>query len=250
MAQLFCHAGQMPPVLLHKAVRKARLGVVLGALDAPGGLAALYGGTDKTEHGYFPYYRRHLGPRRFARNVVFEIGVGGNELEITSGSLFVWRDYLLRSTIVGIDLHPKRVALGPRVAFVRADQGDPEELGVAVTRHGRPDVVIDDGSHVGEHIWTSFATLWPLLPPGGLYVVEDLSTSWYPAYGGGDPAPATTGAGLVQQWTVDAQAADPTFRLFPQMGQRSVPRFADIAAVHVYPGIAFVQKAGQPTRRT
>jgi hypothetical protein len=42
--------------------------------------------------------------------------------------------------------------LGPRVSLVRADQSDEAALMALVDRFGRPDVVIDDGSHVGEHI--------------------------------------------------------------------------------------------------
>lgn len=47
----------------------------------------------------------------------------------------------------------------------------------------------------------------------------------------------------MQQWVTDNQAADPTFG-FPGTVARSAPRFADIAAVHCYPGIAFAEKAG------
>jgi hypothetical protein len=35
------------------------------------------------------------------------------------------------------------------------------------------DLVIDDGSHMPEETKSSFETLYPLLRPGGLYVIED-----------------------------------------------------------------------------
>jgi hypothetical protein len=36
------------------------------------------------------------------------------------------------------------------------------------------DIIIDDGSHVGEHILTSFKILWSTVKPGGYYIIEDL----------------------------------------------------------------------------
>lgn len=200
----------------------------------------LYGDTDKGEHGYMEHYRRHLGPRRFRRNTLFEIGVGGFASRAAGGSLAIWRDYLLRSTIVGIDLHEKDIAWGERVRFVRADQNNPDELDVAVERHGRPDIVIDDGSHVGEHIRTSFDHLWPLLRSGGIYVVEDLVASYNPDFGGSEPPPCTSGVGLVQELVDAAQALDP---LAPKWrGKIALPAYPEILAVTVYPGIAFVDK--------
>jgi hypothetical protein len=40
--------------------------------------------------------------------------------------------------------------------------------------------VLDDGSHVGRHQVISFQTLWPLLSEGGLYVIEDTHTAYWP----------------------------------------------------------------------
>jgi hypothetical protein len=97
-------------------------------------------------------------------------------------------------------------------------------------------VVIDDGSHIGGDICTSFDALWPHLQPGGWYVVEDLATSYVPDYGGGTPPPATSGVGLVQVLVDRTQQLDPASQL-----ERSTRR--DICAVHCYPGIAFFQKA-------
>ena len=46
------------------------------------------------------------------------------------------------------------------------------------------DIVIDDGSHVNEHVLTSFKVLFPLLKNGGVYVVEDVQTTYDDGYGG------------------------------------------------------------------
>ena len=40
-------------------------------------------------------------------------------------------------------------------------------------------VIIDDGSHLPSHQLLSLETLWPALAPGGLYIVEDVETSYW-----------------------------------------------------------------------
>lgn len=219
------------------------LGRGLGAVNRLGTIVRLYGGTDKDLHGYTPFYETHLGPRRLRTQLVFEIGVGGYAARRPGGSLAVWRDYLIRSTIVGLDIHPKDISLGKRVRFEQADQKDVDDLQRVIDRHGRPDVVIDDGSHIAAHINTSFEFLWPMLQSGGMYVIEDLSTSYYPSYGGGDPPQPSTAMGLLERLSDSVQAQDSTFARHPEWGSRSAPAFASVAAVHVYPGIAFIFKS-------
>ncbi len=46
------------------------------------------------------------------------------------------------------------------------------------------DIIIDDGSHINEHVIETFKMLFPLLKDGGLYVIEDIQTSYWPDYGG------------------------------------------------------------------
>ena len=235
---------------LRGPVKRMRLGKALGLANRLSILTRLYGGTDKWLHGYTPYYEKHLGPRRLQPLKLFEIGVGGWEAPgdydtlTPGGSLAVWRDFLVRSTIVGLDINDKRVELGDRVFFERADQSRLEDLQRVVDRHGKPDIVIDDGSHIGAHVRTSFEFLWPLMPVGSLYIIEDLSTSYYPNYGGDDPPPRTSGVGLVQQLVDCVQAMDSTFTRYPNMGSRSAPRYSAVGAIHAYPGIAFLEKSG------
>jgi hypothetical protein len=178
--------------------------------------------------------------------LVLEIGVGGYESERAGGSLRVWRDYFLRSRIVGVDLHPKQVQLGRRVAFRQADQSSSVELLAVVEEFGVPDIVIDDGSHIGPHVWASFDALFPLMPPGALYAIEDLHTSYWPDYLGGVPAPHDSAIALVQSLVGDAQAFDPTFRRWPHHERPPVPRHG-VRAAHIYPGLAIVERADERT---
>jgi hypothetical protein len=223
-------------------IKRLRLGVALGFVNSLSQLTRLYGGTDKWIHGYMPYYERHLGPRRFHRQLVIEIGVGNVRSMTPGGSLRVWRDTLLRSVIVGIDIEPKSFNLGRRVHFEQAHQGNHSDLQRVVDNHGRPDIVIDDGSHLSDDLLASFEFFWPLLARGGMYVIEDLSASYYPSLGGGDPPPESSAVGLLRLLVDCVQREDPTFVRRPTWGTRSAPRHGSVGAVHVYPGIAFIEK--------
>lgn len=49
---------------------------------------------------------------------------------------------------------------------------------IAASCGGSFDVVIDDGSHIPSHVFKIFQHYWPLIKPGGLYVIEDMNTGY------------------------------------------------------------------------
>lgn len=232
---------------MRNAARTARVGVAFGAAGDLTHLARLYGGTDKLSHGYLPWYQRHLGHMTLRKLLVFEIGVGAEPHQPYSspapgGSLRMWRDYFCRSRIVGIDIEEKLVQLGRRVQFRRADQSDPQQIHAIVKELGVPDIVIDDGSHIGPHVRASFDALFPLLRRGGWYVIEDLATSYSPEYGGQRPAPDATAVGLLRELASDVQARDPFFGRHPKFLNLLPDSPFGAAEMHVYPGIAFIRR--------
>jgi hypothetical protein len=103
------------------------------------------------------------------------------------GSLQLWRKFFgPDATIVGIDVDPRCAAFDDDVATVRiGSQNDTDFLTSIVAEIGGVDVVVDDGSHVARDQRAAFATLFPLLSSGGVYVVEDLHTSYWANFGGG-----------------------------------------------------------------
>ena len=50
---------------------------------------------------------------------------------------------------------------------------------------GGVDVVLDDGSHNMNDIRASIETLFPQLSENGIYLIEDLHTSYWEMFGGG-----------------------------------------------------------------
>jgi cephalosporin hydroxylase len=100
------------------------------------------------------------------------------------GSIRTWHEYFPSATIAGVDIvepPPGLRELAPRVKTFQADQSDPQQLrAIAETfkASGGIDIVIDDGSHLCSHQITSYKALYPYLNPGGIYFVEDVTTSY------------------------------------------------------------------------
>jgi hypothetical protein len=219
--------------------RRSRLGTIMPL----GATVRSYGSTDKLAHGYVSGYAAHLRGRRWSANRILEIGVGGYESDAPGGSLRIWRDWFPRSTIVGLDIHDKNVDLGRRVRFVQGDQSRAEDLDRAVAAlGGPPTIIIDDGSHRAGDAITSFLHLFPLMPAGSVYVIEDLHTSYWEDYGGGVPAPASTATGMILSLVESVQADDRIFGWRPDLPRPAVQPHG-IASMDVRPGVVFITKA-------
>lgn len=132
-------------------------------------------------HHYLPIYERYFGPLRSQPIRFLEIGVA------KGGSLEMWRSYFGdQALIYGIDIDPACAQFDGAAANVRiGSQADPSFLNAVVDEMGGVDVVLDDGSHKMDHIRTSLRTLFPRLALGGLYMIEDLQTSYWRKFGGG-----------------------------------------------------------------
>ena len=73
----------------------------------------------------------------------------------------------------------------PGTSVEIGNQADPAFLADLAATHGPFDAILDDGSHVCAHQIASFENLWPHLADGGVYMVEDCHTSYWPGFGGG-----------------------------------------------------------------
>jgi hypothetical protein len=129
---------------------------------------------------YLPTYEELLGHLRVRRFTLLELGVWHGD------SLVMWRDAFPRATIIGVDLEPVELDLGPRVHIVRGDQTDGELMTRLRAQYapGGFEVIIDDASHMGITTARSLQQLYRQhLRPGGTYIVEDWGTgyvsSWF-----------------------------------------------------------------------
>jgi hypothetical protein len=71
------------------------------------------------------------------------------------------------------------------------------------------DVIIDDGGHTMNQQITSFINLVPKVQSGGIYVIEDLLTSYMPTAGGGYLLNSTT-IELIKRLVDDIQTISPS----------------------------------------
>lgn len=108
---------------------------------------------------------------------ILEIGVHeGN-------SLMIWKRYFPNANIAGIDIKSYNFKKERIVTFV-GDQTDYKFLSTLVKKYKKFDIIIDDGSHVSQDIIKTFTFMFDFLVKGGLYIVEDLQTSYFPRFGG------------------------------------------------------------------
>jgi len=146
---------------------------------------AIFHGTDKDRnHSYIQHYKTHFNSIRKRKLNILEIGVGGYKKLTGGASLRMWSDYFPNSMIYGIDIYPKKISAGKKIKIFQGSQIDKRFLEEVYRQTGPLDIIIDDGSHNNEHVITSFKILFPLLSKNGIYVIEDVQTSYYKNYGG------------------------------------------------------------------
>lgn len=136
---------------------------------------------------YFDIYDRHFARFRGKRVVVLEFGV------FHGGSLEMWRHYFGRKAMIyGVDIDPRcKEYEGRRMKIFIGDQEDREFLRSIVAETGPIDVVIEDGGHkMGQQIAT-FEEIYPNVKEDGVFLIEDLHTSYRENYGGGYRRPGT-----------------------------------------------------------
>jgi hypothetical protein len=142
--------------------------------------------TDKWgSHWYTQHYQRCFEPLKKKRLNILEIGVGGYDGPSGGESLRMWKAFFRNSQIVGIDIYDKSQFSERRIDIRQCDQTDSDSLTRLSNEYGGFDIIIDDGSHVNEHVIKTFRTLFPLMRPAGIYVVEDTQTAYWPTWGGG-----------------------------------------------------------------
>ena len=167
--------------------------------------------TDKSA-AYLRAYEPFLAPLRDRDVRLLELGV------LSGGSLQLWRDYFPRGVIAGLDVEPASVEdPSGRIRVFRGEQQDTDLLD-RIARELAPggfDVVIDDASHLGDLTRTSFWHLFEHhLRAGGVYVIEDWGTGYWPSFPDGrapDGTPHVAGmVGFVKELVDECAAADIT----------------------------------------
>jgi hypothetical protein len=130
---------------------------------------------------YFEVYDRHFSRFRGTPVNVLEFGVS------QGGSLQMWRHYFgPQAQLFGVDINPNcRQFEEPGIKIFIGDQENREFLRSLATTLPQIDILIDDGGHTMKQQIHTFEELFPTLAPNGVYLAEDLHTSYWRRWGGG-----------------------------------------------------------------
>ncbi len=134
----------------------------------------------KWQH-YFEIYDRHFSRFRGTDVHLVEFGVS------QGGSLQMWREYFGPDCkVFGVDINPhcKQLEEDQIQVFI-GDQQDRRFLKSLAEQIPRIDILIDDGGHKMKQQINTFEELFPHIDENGVYLCEDLCTSYWPRWGGG-----------------------------------------------------------------
>lgn len=130
---------------------------------------------------YFEVYDRYFSRYRGTDVHLLEIGV------CHGGSLQMWKHYFgEKAMIYGVDVNPNcRDFEEDRVKIFIGDQANKKFLHSLKDSIPRIDILIDDGGHKMNQQINTFEVLYPYLAEDGIYICEDVHTSYWKKYSGG-----------------------------------------------------------------
>lgn len=131
-------------------------------------------------HGFTEFYYNYF--KDLKRPIILEIGVW------KGASIKMYNEFFNGDCeIYCIDIDPNRDVsdIGDNVHFFVVDQGDINQLNAFKEKMGdiKFDIILDDGSHQIFHQMLTYAVFRKLLKPNGIYVMEDLHTSFLESWG-------------------------------------------------------------------
>jgi hypothetical protein len=180
---------------------------------------------------YLPVYDEYIGAAldKFGPKIkLLEIGV------FDGGSLELWRKFLGNdATIFGVDIDPRCANLFEPPNQVRiGSQDDAAFLDSVVSEMGGVEIVLDDGSHYGRHQEASLRHLFPKLPDGGIYIIEDLHAAYWPSFEGGYRRPGS-GIEIIKSLIDD---------MHHNYHDEKSAFSRSIASLHIFDSIAVIEK--------
>lgn len=212
---------------------------------------ALAAGTDKSSsfHNYTRIYSKYFDAIRNDPIKFLEIGIyRGNSVKL-------WESYFPNAELHFIDIDPGYIqyhSLRSKYHFI--DASNVKSLQVFINSiEGDFDIILDDGGHQMQQQITSFQTLFPYVRSGGLYIIEDLHTSYWKEYGGHGRVGAPVSGqdtctdflkNLVDEMNYSAgvnECADPN-KISPDLRQRLNYYQDNIDAIHFYKSVCIIIK--------
>jgi hypothetical protein len=130
---------------------------------------------------YFEIYDRHFNHLRNKEVNILEIGAAHG------GSIEMWNDYFKgKARIFSVDINPECKKFENE--YTKVFIGSQEDKSFLKNLHDilpPLDILIDDGGHTMKQQITTFECLFDKVKEDGVYLCEDLHTSYYKYFGGG-----------------------------------------------------------------
>lgn len=217
---------------------------------------ALKYGSDKgpNDHNYTSTYEKYLSNIKDKPLKILEIGFA------VGSSARIWDEYFTHPQTRlyfmdnNKDCYNYMQGLSARCSLHMIDQADSAQLLKFTGSIAQEfDIIIDDGGHMMHQQITSFKTLFPSLKKGGLYIVEDLHTSYWASYGseGSYDHPKASQSSAIRffQSLVDELnfiGARTGYANKNRCSQQSLAAFSsyqkEIASIHFYTSLCFIFK--------
>ena len=130
--------------------------------------------TDKVwRHKYHEIFPTYIEKFYRENGGLIEIGLKDG------ASLNMWTELFPNMHIYGLSREAKD-EVADRHTVLQCDQSDQIQLDHAVKKIKHPiHFINDDGSHIPEHQLLTFNKLFPVLEIGGVYIIEDIETSYW-----------------------------------------------------------------------
>ncbi|MBK9272797.1 MAG: class I SAM-dependent methyltransferase [Saprospiraceae bacterium] len=181
--------------------------------------------TDKGK--YESFYQREFSRMKNDEIIILEIGVfRGKGMEVL-------KEFFPNAKVYGIDIDKYCERYGN--VFIGSEI-DKDFLLSVVDKIGEPDIIIDDGSHKTSHQKQTFDILFPRLKSGGIYVIEDLETSYLSGWLD-DDRPTTD---FLKEKIDEVNLYGKSHK--GQFARSEVGNITDIQSIRFYTSICFIEK--------
>ena len=129
--------------------------------------------TDKAlVHKYTDFYEHYFAKVRYKNARVMEIGCCNYH------SIKMHLEYFKDPYVLGIDIFDEKKFEHENFVFRKCDQANIEDLKKCMDGEDLFDIILDDGGHAMNQQQISFGYLFDFVKPGGIYIIEDLHTSF------------------------------------------------------------------------
>jgi hypothetical protein len=133
---------------------------------------------DPELHDFLSVYEQYFIKRKNDNIKLIEIGIG------QGGSPRIWKEYFPNAQIYGGDYDSNKLYQEDRITTFLFNQNNVNNMIEVGENFGKFDIFIDDGSHQMVHQINCLKTMWHYINNGGIYIIEDLHTSYWPTFGG------------------------------------------------------------------